>query len=62
MRERKFVHNLQNSQVLLILMTVSIYDFEMKSIAKIKLHVFEKGFTNFDLLIVPLVLGVVLPP
>ena len=62
MRERKFVHNLQNLQVLLILMTVSIYDFEMKSIAKINLHVFEKGFTNFDLLIVPLVLGVVLPP
>ena len=62
MRERKFVHNLQNSQVLLILMTVSICDFEMKLIAKINLHVFEKGFTNFDLLIVPLVLGVVLPP
>ena len=62
MRERKFVHNLQNSQVLLIFMTVRICDFEMKSIAKIKLHVFEKGFTNFDLLIVPLVLGVVLPP
>ena len=62
MRERKFVHNLQNSQVLLIFMTVRICDFEMKSITKMNLHVFEKVFTNFDLLIVPLVLGVVLPP
>lgn len=62
MRERKFVHNLQNSHVLLILMTVRICDFEMKSITKMNLHVFEKVFTNFDLLIVPLVLGVVLPP
>ena len=62
MRERKFVHNLQNLQVLIILMTLRICDFEMKSITKMNLHVFEKVFTNFDLLIVPLVLGVVLPP
>ena len=41
MRERKFVHNLQNLQVLWILMTVRICDFEMKSYACFRKRLYQ---------------------